>query len=669
MTCNKSCIFIEILRSDVFFLLIGNWWWNLRGNSAILPTIPLPEAHTLKPRADIPWLGIAFLVPALLGLALVAALAWPLFAGLGSNPPVPANLTVASGNTGLSQDHIAADDRVATATKIGPDSPRIKGSPSKGDFWIDAPDDQLADYLVSVMSQTELLGQLFMFGWPKESATGAITDWISQRGLGGVKIFGWNGVKIDTLATTLGNMQDLALATRHGIPLLTATDQEGGPVRHIKDTTSTTPGAVAIGASGQAWDAYESSFLIAKELRAIGVNMNFSPTVDVYLNPAATVIGARAFGSDAVQVGLLSMAYLRGMRDAGVIATAKHFPGHGNASGDSHGMMPILQDSMETIWNRELLPYRMLIPEGLPAILIGHLAFPKITGNEIPASLNPVLNRKLLRDRLHFGGITITDDMFMAGATAYGSTHGWVMSDIVTIAVRAGNDMVMMSRTPDFDDKLWLKINDAFHNDPQFQKQVKESVRRILMVKLSYLKPANRVPLKPDTVKIYHEVPQAGAADFFRDQAGRSVTIQKKGVIPFKPKAGSHIALIGQDSDFLRQGQLLYPGAETFFFSYEPFAHADAASIASAQAIAARSDWVIVCLANPASLQVLQALEPWRHKLIILSTLTPIYLARLTWAETVIAVYGQEVDSFRFGFAALAGRYEPGGKMPVNLTR
>lgn len=603
---------------------------------------------------------MAFLLPALIGLGLVLAMAGPLLAPSAA-PPRPADGPAPAG-----------DARAAPAQRGGPirpDSPRVAGAPSRGEFWIDAPDAELADYLVSVMTPDELLGQLFMFGWPSEDASGTITAWIRQRCLGGVKVFGWNGVHAATLAKTLGDMQDMALSAPHGIPLFAATDQEGGPVRHIKDTTSTTPGAIAVGAAGQAWDAYETSRLIAQELRAMGVNMNFAPTVDVYLNPEASVIGARAFSSDPRQVGLLSLAYFKGMRDSRVIATAKHFPGHGNAAGDSHGMMPILRDNMETVWSRELLPYRMLIPEGLPAVLIGHLAFPAIAGDEMPASLNPALNRKLLRGKLGFGGIVITDDMYMGGASAYAASHGGAMSDIVVQAVRAGDDVVMMSRTPDFDDRLWLKIAEAFRSEPGFADLVRQSVRRILLVKLAYLKPADRVPFKPDVGAVARQVPQPGAAEYFSEQAARAVTVLKGAAIPFKPAPGQRIALIGQDGDFIRQGQALFPRAEPLYFPYEPFGRADAGTVAAAQALAARSDWVLFCLANPNSLQVLQALEPYKSKLIVISTLTPVYLERTPWVESAVAVYGQETPSFRFGFAAVTGAYKPGGSLPVRMAK
>ncbi len=125
--------------------------------------------------------------------------------------------------------------------------------------------------------------------------------------------------------------------------------------------------------------------------------MNFAPTVDVYANPDAHVIGPRAFSSDPVLTGILGIAYFKGMVEAGVIPTAKHFPGHGNADIDSHGALPILYDSLETLWKRDLVPYRLLISENIPAILSGHLSFPRITGNKQPSSLSPFFGIELLR--------------------------------------------------------------------------------------------------------------------------------------------------------------------------------------------------------------------------------------------------------------------------------
>jgi beta-N-acetylhexosaminidase len=610
--------------------------------------------------ARLPLAGLLFIIPALVSLALLVRLALPFVQAL------------AAGASGIPAPALAAAEPAPSAAApgpaaapIGPDSPRVRDAPSDGAFWIDAPDGQLADYLVERMGPEEQLGQMFLLGWPKETATGPIMDWIGSRNLGGVKIFGWNGAKLTTLATALGDMQSASLSGPLGIPLFTATDQEGGMVRHVKDTTSVTPGNLALGAAGLAWDAYESARLIAAELKAIGINLNFAPTVDIYINAEAHVIGTRAFGSDPVQSGHLGIASLDGMRNERVIATAKHFPGHGNASGDSHGMMPVLKENLDTLWNRDFIPYRMMIPEGLPAILIGHLAFPNISGDSLPASLSPKLNRRLLRDRLHFEGIVITDDLYMGGASAYASQYGWGMSDIVVAAIEAGNDVIMMSRTPEAGDAIWAKCLDRYQSDRDFRETVRQAVRRILMVKLAYLKPADRVPLRPDPAAVYRAVPAPGAEAFFRQQAARSVTVVYGAGLPVRPAEGERVALVGQDADFIRAGLELWPRAEVLRFGAEPFFAAEAATVARAQALAARVDRVVFCLENPNSQQVLEALRPWGGRLAVVSTLTPVYLEKLSWLKAAVAVYGQGADSFRYGLRALRGEYAAPGRLPV----
>ena len=171
-------------------------------------------------------------------------------------------------------------------------------------------------------------------------------------------------------------MQRSAADTRLGIPLFIATDQEGGWVRHVKSKTSITPGNMAIGASGLPYDAYWSGYYIGQELKSIGINMNFAPTVDVYSNIDAHVIGPRAFSQDPLETAQLALAYFKGMEETGVVSTAKHFPGHGNAAEDSHGILPRIDISFDTLWERELLPYRYLIDRDLPTVMSGHLSLP-----------------------------------------------------------------------------------------------------------------------------------------------------------------------------------------------------------------------------------------------------------------------------------------------------
>ncbi len=266
-------------------------------------------------------------------------------------------------------------------------------------FFDDRPPEELAVALERAMSDDEALAQVFMLGWVGAEPSPLIMDWIHDRNIGGVKIFGWNTGDTVRLARTVGVLQEASLKGKFNIPLLVATDQEGGWIRHVKGNTSITPGNMAIGASGYPRDAYLAGYYIGKELALLGINMNFAPTVDLFTNRDSWLISTRAFGSDPVKVGIFGAAYMRGQQAVGIIPTAKHFPGHGDTQLDSHGVLPSINVTFETLWDRELVPYRMLVKEGIPAVMSGHLAFPKIEANGAPASLSSWFLKDVLRGR------------------------------------------------------------------------------------------------------------------------------------------------------------------------------------------------------------------------------------------------------------------------------
>ena len=538
-------------------------------------------------------------------------------------------------------------------------------------FWDDVPDADLARMLVDAMTPDELIGQTLMLGWVGQDASPELMQWINATGLGGVKIFGWNGGDLIRLAGALGRMQEAAGRHRLGIPLLTATDQEGGWVRHVKGggdlTTSITPGNMAIGASALPFDAYRSAYFIGLELRTLGINLNLAPTVDVYVNPEAHVIGPRAFSSDPIASGLLGVAYFQGLEEARVIATAKHFPGHGNASGDSHGVLPVLDETFDELWARDLVPYRFLIAEGVPVILSGHISFPNVSGDGKPASLSPYMKQRLLRETLGFDGVVVTDDLYMGGAWEYGATHGWGIEELVVEALRAGSDMVMLSRTPTLRGSIHRGLVSAYDRDPAFQDQIRAAAERVLLMKLAYLKPADRVPLVPDLGAVRRLADDQAGSDFFRDQAGRSVTLIRDERIPFAPRAGERILLAGKDPDFLRIGSEFLPGADTLRIVSPWFEYADPAEVARFRSRAAAYDTIVFCLSDPSSLTVIQAVSGLPVKVVVFSVLTPIYLTELPWVESALAVYGWGNESFRAGFSLLTGRIGPQGVLPIAL--
>jgi beta-N-acetylhexosaminidase len=517
------------------------------------------------------------------------------------------------------------------------------------------------------MSDEEIVAQVFMVGWSGSAPTPQLVRWVRERNLGGVKVFGWNADNLAALADTIGTLQREAMATPHGIPLFTATDQEGGWVRHVKGETTITPGNMAIGATGLPHDAFYTGYFIGREMRAVGINMNFAPTVDVYVNAEAHVIGPRAFGDDPIQSGILGTAYFKGLREAGVIATAKHFPGHGGAAGDSHGTLPVIDATFDTLWNRDLVPYRFMVREGLPAILSGHLSFPTITGNGRPASLSPYFKKDVLRDRLRFDGIVITDDLYMGGAREYGAEAGLTFPELCLEALRAGNDMILLSQTPELNDTIWARVYAEYQEDEAFRRQIRSSVLRILETKIEYLKGPNAVPLEPNPEQVRTLIPDSEGNGFFRDQAARAVTIVRDKGLPFRVDDEARVLLVGKDIDFLQVGRQELPQADVLEIEGGTFYEAASSAVSDFEERASRYDHVLFCLSDPATREILDRGRELADRITVISILTPVYLRDLPWVERAVAIYGWGVDSYRAGFAALRGEITPEGKLPISL--
>ena len=529
-------------------------------------------------------------------------------------------------------------------------------------FYDPGPPDEVASRIANAMTDEELLGQVFFLGYQGVGPSREIQSWITDHHIGGVKLFPRNVSDLTSLAEDVAFMQMLSTRGRFHIPLFVATDQEGGWVRQIKDETSISPGNLALGAIGAPQDAYWTGYYLGEELAALGINMDFAPTADVYLNPEASVIGPRSFGSDPSETGLLSAAYARGMQKAGVITTAKHFPGHGSADKDSHGRLPRIDVSLSQLLDRDLVPYRILISEGIPAIMTRHLAFPRILGNLTPSSLSPFFLQSILRDRLGFTGIIITDDMEMDGVL----TGGLDTPTACRKALEAGNDMVLVSHTPLTQKRTWDELIRVIHDDPAFKAAVKGSVRRILQTKLRFIRdgytPGSAIP---ELVKSL--VPAPGAREFFTQSATRAVTLLASAQVPFRPRKDSRILLVGQFPEFMSEGLRRFPHAQTFLFPFTPFYVARPEDRAFVRSRAASFDTIIFCLANFNSLDVLRELAGEPKKVIVISALSPVYLEEVPWVHSAIAVYGDGKDSFRAGFAALAGDFKPTGTLPVRF--
>lgn len=512
--------------------------------------------------------------------------------------------------------------------------------------------------LTEEMTDEQALAQTFMLGWVGAEPSPLIIDWIRERNIGGVKIFGWNTEDTRKLAEAVGDLQRNALSSGFGIPLFVATDQEGGLVRHVKGATSETPGNMAIGASGRPIDAYWSGYYIGKELSHLGINMNFAPTVDLYTNLDSTLIGPRSFGADPVQAGILGAAFAKGHRDTGVIATAKHYPGHGDTALDSHGVLPRIDASFELLWERELLPYRLLAKEDLPAVMSGHIAFPNTQAGEVPASLSSWFLKDLLRDKLGFKGLVITDDLLMNGATEFVGS----LSRTAKQALLAGNDIIMISRTPGPSDPVWTYLVSSMKEEPEFRDRVRDACRRVLFAKLEYLRGDKKVPFTPDLKTVDDGLIDPEGTAFFLGLAARSVTVVDSGnTFPLTPEKAGRVLLAGNFSDFFSVGRNAFPQAVSYWYS-------SSQSGAELAAYARNADTVIFCLSDRTGSRMIQQLRALNKRVIVFSVLSPSYLADVPWADGAVAVYSYAPESFTAGFSAILGRIQGKGKLPFSLN-
>jgi beta-N-acetylhexosaminidase len=268
----------------------------------------------------------------------------------------------------------------------------------------------------------------------------AAASWIGEQGVAGVTLFRAHNV-VDPAG--IRRLTDAIQGARPAgaPPQLVAADQEGGQLIGLGAGTTQFAGAMALGAIGDAGLAERIAGATALELRAVGVNVNYAPVCDVANNPANPALGIRSFGDDPEAVGTFAAATVRGLQDAGVAATAKHFPGAGDTTADPHHELPRVPRTNAELVQRELVPFRAALAAGARMVMTGHFTLPGPDA-DLPTSLSGAVLRDLLRGQLHFEGVTVSDALDMR-ALAQGSAQ---IVDAIT-ALRAGEDVLL--GTPD----------------------------------------------------------------------------------------------------------------------------------------------------------------------------------------------------------------------------
>lgn len=555
-----------------------------------------------------------------------------------------------------------SENYLPTSEELYAEKELVTQLPKDINFWSDYDNEILASTIADRMTDEELLSQIFMFGWAGAEPEDILYQWV-DRGLGSVKVFGWNTDDIYLVAKSISSLQKRSAQGRFQIPLFVATDQEGGWIRHVKGETLVTPGNMAIGASGYPIDAWLSAYYISREIKALGINMNFAPVVDLYTDKNSTIISTRSFGESPEETGILGNAYSAGSMAAGVIPTAKHFPGHGDTENDSHGILPVIDIDFDTFVNRELVPFEYLVKNDVPAIMSGHLSFPKIDNVGAPASLSKYFLTDLLRGQMGYEGLIITDDMMMNGDTMYAGS----VSAAFRMAIEAGNDILISSTTAKLGEPLWTNNIALMQRSSEFHDRVKDAAYRVIKAKLEYFKSGNAAPLYPTAKDVSESIPDKDGQKFFLEQACRSVTVYKTGKQALSQENAGKVLAIGGLPEFFTEVRKRFPDCAEFRFSYEPGPIETQWMSERVAGTAAGCDTIIACVANSASARILRQIQYLGKRVIILSVMSPMSSVNFDWAESIYMGYSYSPYSCAALVGAACGEYIPSGKLPFSV--
>lgn len=369
---------------------------------------------------------------------------------------------------------------------------------------------------VSDLSLEEKVGQLLLVHFHGDDVNEEARQLVQELHVGGIIYYNWaNDLSSPGQVQNLSQgLQQLAQKTSHSIPLFIAVDQEGGVVNRLKKGFTIFPGHYALGQTGEFRWGEESAWMMGKEMKLVGISLNLAPVVDVYTQPANPVIGIRAFSSDPFLVAKWGEYTLRGYKKARVIATLKHFPGHGDVQVDSHEALPSIRKKREILDQIELHPFRMLASQA-DAIMTAHLFIPELDREQCVTFSKKAVD-DLLRKEFHFSGIIITDSLAMQGALSQVSS----LEEAVLKSLNAGHDLILLGGKQLLDSQAGLEFTtadikrvqqfliDAVKQGKLSEQRINESVARLLDLKRKFglfdFVPLNPALLKTDLKTAVH---------------------------------------------------------------------------------------------------------------------------------------------------------------------
>ncbi|MFA5624346.1 MAG: beta-N-acetylhexosaminidase [Bradymonadales bacterium] len=324
----------------------------------------------------------------------------------------------------------------------------------------------------------EAAGQIIIAGYEGERPSIPLEGAIKTGKIGGVILFRRNFTSLEQIAA---QNEVLASMAPEGFPLFLCVDQEGGKVQRIKGDLAATTLPAAMQCMGKKTETvYELGRVMAKELKALGFNLNFAPVVDIHTNPENPIIADRAYACTKEEVSLYSRQIIRAHNDIGIASCAKHFPGHGDTDSDSHTSLPVLNFNIDALRERELVPFVSAIEEGVPMIMTAHILLPNM-GTRHPATLSSCLIDDVLRKELGFEGVIVSDDLEMDAIV-----DNYSIIRATVLGLHAGVDAFIVSKSQ----RLWHNLRDqlvkAAEDDEQLRNAIHVAAERVLECKKRY---------------------------------------------------------------------------------------------------------------------------------------------------------------------------------------
>jgi beta-N-acetylhexosaminidase len=493
-----------------------------------------------------------------------------------------------------------------------------------------------------------------------------LEDLIATHGIGGLVVFAGNVYETAYLANAFQRMAK--------VPLLIASDFERGVANRITGSTLF-PNMMSIGAADSEDLAYRMGKITAEEGRALGVHMAYAPVVDVNINPDNPIINTRSIGEDPERVSRLAAAFIRGCQENGLIATAKHFPGHGDTDVDSHSLLPVIRADRGRLDEVELYTFKKAIEAGVQAIMTAHLNVPALDATpDLPATLSPLILTDLLRKQFGFRGLIVTDAMTMGGITnTYSNT------DAALKAIMAGVDMVLLPPEPG---KVVAFLKEAARSGRIPEARINQSVRRILMAKARLgLYRQKLVDIDALSQKISSKESLRQAALTFESAA---TLVKNEGDVLPLPTLSKKIAVLSLSSDpgdyfagraFAEGVRKRCPEAQIFY------ADADTGreSLEEAVAKSSEADAVVCALFSRLSdrkgsvgldskhIDLIKRFAEGERPIVILSFGSPYFLRYFPDVDAYLCLYQNTPQTQDIAARAIFGEMEIKGKLPVSL--